>query len=175
MCRGRTFLAPGQSLSIPEYGHDVQLLSDAEIVAILDEMPPLPMLAGNDGLRLLLVGAQDKLPVVFDGDRIGLPKNGTLSSPILKPAIRTLADTVINEGFCLALSVVPKNEIPELRWPGFGTMFQSDSVRYAPQRAARPAHARLCNFQSVDRQSRGARQKFLAALLEPVGYLGAAL
>jgi serine/threonine-protein kinase HipA len=38
------------------------------------------MLAGKDGLRLSLAGAQDKLPVVFDGDRIGLPRNGTPSS-----------------------------------------------------------------------------------------------
>jgi serine/threonine-protein kinase HipA len=62
------------------------------------------MLAGKGGLRLSLAGAQDKLPVVFDGDRIGLPRNGTPSSHILKPAIRTLSDTVTNEGFCLALA-----------------------------------------------------------------------
>ena len=64
------------------------------------------MLAGKDGLRLSLAGAQDKLPVIFDGDRIGLPRNGAPSSHILKPAIRTLADTVINEGFCMALAEV---------------------------------------------------------------------
>ena len=104
-CAGAvTLLEPRQSLSSSEQGDDVQWLSDEEIVAILDELPHRPMLAGKDGLRLSLAGAQDKLPVVFDGDRIGLPRNGTPSSHILKPAIRTLADTVINEGFCLALA-----------------------------------------------------------------------
>lgn len=104
-CAGAvTLLEPGQSLSSSEQGDDVQWLSDEEIVAILDELPHRPMLAGKDGLRLSLAGAQDKLPVVFDGDRIGLPRNGTPSSHILKPATRTLADTVINEGFCLALA-----------------------------------------------------------------------
>ena len=104
-CAGAvTLLAPGQPLSSQEHDHDVEWLSDEEIVAILDELPHRPMLAGKDGLRLSLAGAQDKLPVVFDGDRIGLPRNGTPSSHILKPAIRTLADTVINEGFCLALA-----------------------------------------------------------------------
>lgn len=104
-CAGAvTILEPGQPLSSPEHGQDVQWLSDEEIVAILDELPHRPMLAGKYGLRLSLAGAQDKLPVVFDGDRIGLPRNGTPSSHILKPAIRTLADTVINEGFCLALA-----------------------------------------------------------------------
>lgn len=104
-CAGAvTLLEPGQSLSSSEQGDDVQWLSDEDIVAILDELPHRPMLAGKDGLRLSLAGAQDKLPVVFDGDQIGLPRNGTPSSHILKPAIRTLADTVINEGFCLALA-----------------------------------------------------------------------
>jgi serine/threonine-protein kinase HipA len=42
------------------------------------------LLAGQDGLRLSLAGAQDKLPVVFDGHRIGLPRNGTPSSHILR-------------------------------------------------------------------------------------------
>jgi serine/threonine-protein kinase HipA len=62
------------------------------------------MLAGKDGLRLSLAGAQDKLPVVFDGTRIGLPLNGMPSSHILKPAIRAVEDSVINEGFCMALA-----------------------------------------------------------------------
>lgn len=104
-CAGAvTLLEPGQTIPTPEQGADVQWLSDEEIVAILDELPHRPMLAGKDGLRLSLAGAQDKLPVVFDGARIGLPRNGTPSSHILKPAIRTLADTVTNEGFCLALA-----------------------------------------------------------------------
>jgi serine/threonine-protein kinase HipA len=55
------------------------------------------MLAGHDGLRLSLAGAQDKLPVVFDGARIGLPLNGTPSSHILKPAIQAVEDSVLNE------------------------------------------------------------------------------
>jgi serine/threonine-protein kinase HipA len=104
-CAGAVILLePRQPQSITEHDNDVQWLSDEEIVAILDELPHRPMLAGKDGLRLSLAGAQDKLPVVFDGERIGLPKNRTPSSHVLKPAIRTLADTVANEGFCLALA-----------------------------------------------------------------------
>ena len=82
----------------------MQWLSDEEVVAILDELPRRPMLAGKDGLRLSLAGAQDKLPVVFDGERIGLPLDGTPSSHILKPAIHAFEDSVINEGFCMALA-----------------------------------------------------------------------
>jgi serine/threonine-protein kinase HipA len=108
-CAGAvTFLKPGQALPVPTRRDDVQWLSDEEVVAILDELPRRPMLAGKDGLRLSLAGAQDKLPVVFDGARpncqIGLPLNGTPSSHILKPAIHAIEDSVLNEGFCMALA-----------------------------------------------------------------------
>jgi len=104
-CAGAvTFLEPGQALPVPARNGDVQWLSDEQVVAILDELPRRPMLAGNEGLRLSLAGAQDKLPVVFDGERIGLPRNGTPSSHILKPAIHAVEDSVINEGFCMALA-----------------------------------------------------------------------
>jgi serine/threonine-protein kinase HipA len=104
-CAGAvTFLEPGQALPIPARNDDMQWLSDEEVVAILDELPRRPMLAGKNGLRLSLAGAQDKLPVVFDGDRMGLPRNGTPSSHIVKPAIHAVEDSVINEGFCMALA-----------------------------------------------------------------------
>lgn len=109
-CAGAvTFLAPGQAPSALAQADDIQWLSDEEVAAILDELPRRPMLAGTDGMRLSLAGAQDKLPVVFDGrridgKRIGLPRHGTPSSHILKPAIPGVEDSVINEGFCMALA-----------------------------------------------------------------------
>ena len=104
-CAGAvTFLEPGQILPVPTHGDDVQWLSDEEVVAILDELPRRPMLAGTEGLRLSLAGAQDKLPVVFAGNRLGLPRYGAPSTHILKPAIHTVEDSVANEGFCLALA-----------------------------------------------------------------------
>ena len=103
-CAGAVaLLAPEDTLPSPAED-DVQWLCDEEFVALLDEIPRRPMLAGREGLRLSLAGAQEKLPVMFDGARIGLPRNGTPSSHILKPAIRALTDTVHNEGFCLALA-----------------------------------------------------------------------
>lgn len=104
-CAGAvTFLEPGQPFPVPGRANDVQWLNDEEVVAILDELPRRPMLAGKDGLRLSLAGAQDKLPALFDGTSIGLPLNGTPSSHILKPAIHAVPDSVLNEGFCMALA-----------------------------------------------------------------------
>ncbi len=108
-CAGAvTFLEPGQVLPVPTRSDDVQWLSDDEVVAILDELPRRPMLAGKDGLRLSLAGAQNKLPVVFDGARIGLPRGGAPSSHILKPPIHAVDNSVINEGFCMALAEAMK-------------------------------------------------------------------
>ena len=104
-CAGAvTFIEPGRALPVPTFKNEVQWLSNNEVVAILDELPRRPMLAGKDGLRLSLAGVQNKLPVVFDGTRLGLPLNGTPSSHILKPAIQGVEDSVINEGFCMALA-----------------------------------------------------------------------
>ncbi len=106
-CAGAvTFLEPGQALPQAMGINDVEWLSDEKLIAILDELPRRPMLAGDDGLRLSLAGAQDKLPVVFDGQRVGLPRNGTPSSHILKPAIHAVEDSVANEGFCMLLAEV---------------------------------------------------------------------
>ena len=104
-CAGAvTFLEPGQPLLQQSSGGDVEWLSDEGIAAILEELPRRPMLAGRDGLRLSLAGVQDKLPVTVDGSRIGLPRDGTASTHILKPLIPALQDSVTNEGFCLALA-----------------------------------------------------------------------
>lgn len=104
-CAGAvTFLDPGEVPPPHSRPDDVQWLSEHEVIALLAELPHRPMLAGEDGLRLSLAGAQDKLPVVFDGTRLGLPRRGTASSHILKPAIPAVEASVANEGFCMALA-----------------------------------------------------------------------
>jgi serine/threonine-protein kinase HipA len=104
-CAGAvTFFEQGKVHPQRPQEDDVQWLNDEELLEILDELPHRPMLAGKDGFRLSLAGAQDKLPVIFDGTRIGLPLNGTPSSHILKPAIKAVEASVTNEGFCMALA-----------------------------------------------------------------------
>ena len=104
-CAGAvTLLEPGQPPEVVPAGQAIRWLEDEELVAILDELPNRPMLAGHEGLRLSLAGAQDKLPVLFAQGRIGLPLQNTPSSHILKPAIAAVDGSVYNEGFCLALA-----------------------------------------------------------------------
>lgn len=107
-CAGAVSLRPAGSG--PENGDrsgiqsDVEWLNGQQLALLLDELPRRPMLAGRDGMRLSLAGAQDKLPVLFDGYRIGLPRGNTASTHILKPAIAAVQGSVINEAFCMALA-----------------------------------------------------------------------
>lgn len=104
-CAGAvTLLEPGQQLEALHPEQAIRWLDDGDLVSILDELPRRPMLAGHDGLRLSLAGAQDKLPVIFANGRIGLPLRNTPSSHVLKPAIPAFEGSVFNEGFCLILA-----------------------------------------------------------------------
>ena len=102
-CAGAVSLEPGDPATAVAA---VEWLEPDQLIALLAELPQRPMLAQRDGLRLSLAGAQDKLPVVFDGRSIGLPRGAAASTHILKPAIAAVERSVINEAFCMALAKV---------------------------------------------------------------------
>ena len=113
-CAGAvTLLEPGLAPPALDAPRDVRWLDSTHLRQVLDEMPLRPMRAGDDGLRLSLAGAQDKLPVVLDadGDRIGLPLDGAPSTHILKPPIAGVDGSVFNEAFCMALAGALKLDV----------------------------------------------------------------
>jgi serine/threonine-protein kinase HipA len=81
-----------------------KLLDDDALVQLLDHLPLRPMLAGEDGLRLSLAGAQSKLPVLVIDGQIALPAPGQPTSHILKPPISRFEGTTENEYFCMSLA-----------------------------------------------------------------------
>ncbi len=82
-----------------------RVLSDDELVALIDRLPTNPMLAGGgDGLRLSLAGAQSKLPVVCKVGQIALPAPSQPTTHILKPEIVRFEGTAENEVFCMRLA-----------------------------------------------------------------------
>jgi serine/threonine-protein kinase HipA len=62
------------------------------------------LLGGDEGIRLSLAGAQDKLAVIVDDGSIALAKDGGPTTHILKPVIQALEGTVENEFFCMRLA-----------------------------------------------------------------------
>lgn len=102
-CAGAvTFVAHGQGLPEPNYRY--RQLSDDELAAILKELPKRPLLAGDDGIRLSLAGAQDKIAIRIEGGKICLPLGGAPSTHILKPAVERFEGVVFNEALCMKLA-----------------------------------------------------------------------
>ena len=102
-CAGAvTFNPPGQAL--PERNYGYRKLSPEELAAILKELPKRPLLAGEEGIRLSLAGAQDKIAVRVEHGEIYLPLGGAPSTHILKPAVERFEGVVFNEALCMKLA-----------------------------------------------------------------------
>ena len=70
-CAGAvTFIPSGQAL--PERNYGYRKLSTGELAAILRELPKRPLLAGEEGIRLSLAGAQDKIAVRIENGEVCL-------------------------------------------------------------------------------------------------------
>lgn len=79
-------------------------LDDDALVKVLETLQARPLLAGDDGLRVSLAGAQAKLPVVLVEGRIALTAPGQPSTHILKPSIERLPYSTENEAFAMQLA-----------------------------------------------------------------------
>ena len=73
-----------------------------------------PLMAGEKGVRLSLAGAQNKLPIYMDNDRIFLATGNAPSTHILKPPIQGLEGTVMNEAYCMMLAGKLGLQVPEV-------------------------------------------------------------
>lgn len=102
-CAGAVSLLPS-SAQLNDLKPDYRFLSDQALIDILQTMHQKPMIAGEDGIRLSLAGAQDKLPVAIINDQIAIPIGGAPSTHILKPINRDFPSLIENECFCLQLA-----------------------------------------------------------------------
>jgi serine/threonine-protein kinase HipA len=94
----------GQAPPVPEPRGTPRSLSDDALIEVLDSLPQRPLLAGREGLRLSLAGAQTKVPVVLVDDRVALPAAGQPTTHILKPAIARFPHTTENEALVMLLA-----------------------------------------------------------------------
>src|ERR1035441_878321 len=102
-CAGAvTFIPAGQTL--PERNYSYRKFSAQQLAAILNELPKRPLRAGEEGIRLSLAGAQNKVAVRIEGNEISLPLGGAPSTHILKPAVERFAGVVFNEALCMRLA-----------------------------------------------------------------------
>jgi len=120
-CAGAVrLLVPGRT---PEEGGGYQCLDENDLYALVTDVPPLARLAEEQGMRLSLAGAQNKVPVYVDEAGIFLATGARATSHILKPQIHAAIDlphTVENEAFCMKLAgrlglVVPAVRVGRVR------------------------------------------------------------
>jgi serine/threonine-protein kinase HipA len=95
-------------------------LTEPELQQVIAELPSRPLMAGMDGLRLSLAGAQDKLPVISHDKGICLPLGDTPSTHILKPEPDRFPGLATNEIFCMTLAQAVGLNVPNTRhrWIG---------------------------------------------------------
>jgi serine/threonine-protein kinase HipA len=101
-CAGAVSVLPSGVTPAVKSGY--RELNEEELHRIIIDLPRRPLMAGVEGMRLSLAGAQDKLPVYMEDDRIFIASGNAPSSHILKPPIRDLDDTIGNEAFCMMLA-----------------------------------------------------------------------
>lgn len=75
-----------------------------KLTKILHELPKRPLLAGEKDVRLSLAGAQSKIAIKKQGEKLFLPLENSPSTHILKPEIAGFEGIVENEAYCLQLA-----------------------------------------------------------------------
>ena len=119
-CAGALSLLPEDVDPTRRDPGDVVWLDERELAVKISELGerPLAVEPGQD-IRISLAGAQDKMAVVAEGPRIGLPRGLLPSTHILKPASREqergkprYPALVANEAFCLALAGLVGIRVP---------------------------------------------------------------
>lgn len=79
-------------------------IEESQLGERLKSLPQHPLLAGEQGIRLSLAGAQGKLALRIDAGRFLLPLDGSPSTHILKPENPRFPGLVENEFFCMRLA-----------------------------------------------------------------------
>lgn len=111
-CAGALSLYPQEKTPPATSQDDVEILDDKKLQEILDLLKRRPLLAGDDGLRLSLAGAQDKIAVGLRDNKIALIRGTTPTTHILKPMIDDIKDSVHNELFCMRLAKLVSINVP---------------------------------------------------------------
>ena len=101
-CAGAVSVLPSGEMPTVKPGY--RELDEEELHKVIIDLPRRPLMSGVEGIRLSLAGAQNKLPVYMENNRIFIASGNAPSSHILKPPIKDLEDTVGNEAFCMMMA-----------------------------------------------------------------------
>lgn len=94
----------GEAVPAADPAETATVLDEARLADILAGLPRRPLLAGEEGIRLSLAGAQPKAPVVLVEGAVALPAAGQPTTHIIKPAPKEYPTFPENEAFCMRLA-----------------------------------------------------------------------
>src|SRR5579862_1663857 len=104
-CAGAvSFVPAGEPLPQGKEVHHYRMLGESDLENLLRQLPKRPLLAGENGVRLSLAGAQSKLAVCLVDGQIALPIGSSPSTHIIKLAIPGIEGSVVNEHLCMELA-----------------------------------------------------------------------
>jgi len=83
-CAGAITFVPAGEL-LPERQDTYHRLGDKDLAKILRELPRRPLMAGEEGVRLSLARAQDKIAVHVSGNNISVPLRGAPTANLFSP------------------------------------------------------------------------------------------
>jgi serine/threonine-protein kinase HipA len=101
-CAGAVSVLPTGVLPTAE--NDYREINEITLHEIVTALPHKPLMAGEEGIRLSLAGAQNKLPIYIENDKVSIPIGSSPSTHILKTPMRDRDGTVENETFCMMLA-----------------------------------------------------------------------
>jgi len=114
-CVGAVSLFPEEVRPSKSADLTLRELTSAELGDVLEELPRRPLMAGTEGVRLSLAGAQGKLPVLIRDGRVFLPLGNAPSSHIMKPEPERFPGLATNELLCMRLATAVGLNVPEAR------------------------------------------------------------
>ena len=109
-----TIIKNTERLGALPFKSQLRRLNESDLEEVINSLHKRPLMAGEDGLRLSLAGAQDKLPVVMDGMTVCLPLDNTPSTHIIKPVPDRFPGLVSNELFCMKLAKQVGLNVPDV-------------------------------------------------------------
>ncbi len=111
-CAGAITILPESMPPEPSDQYTYRRLSKEQLADLIKNIPKRPLLAGEDGIRISLAGAQDKLALFHKNSTFHIPLNGAPSNCILKPNIANFHFTIENECFCMLLADALNLNVP---------------------------------------------------------------
>lgn len=114
-CAGAITILPVSILPESRDQYTYRPLSEAQLADLIKNIPKRPLLAGEEGIRISLAGAQEKLVLFYKDPIFSIPLNGAPSNCILKSGMAHFHSTIENECFCMMLAGYLNLSVPPVK------------------------------------------------------------